>query len=477
MVKSFFDYPEAIQYAENRYISQKLDGGGYIITIDDGAWALLSQDEYNLLQTHRVSEDPELFKRLEGLGIIITKSNQDKIIDDYCARFSHVFNGISLHIAAVTSRCNQRCLYCYMNPRPVNSKGCDMDEDTAEKVVNFIFQTPAPSINIEFQGGEPLLNFPIIQYIIEYSKKLNKKYKKKVVYSLVTNLTLMREDILNYLIKNRVALCTSLDGPEEVHNKNRRFLGGAGTYEHVVHWIKDIKTQFGYPINAMPVITRFSLPHATDIIDEYIRLGFDRIRMKHMIYCGLVRENWKRIGYTPEEYLNFWKEALDYCFKINKNGRRFIEGTSVLMARKFLSRDFQAYTCLGWPCGAALTQASYDYRGDIRTCDESRSFEEFKIGNVKRDGYRSVYTSPKVLNVVALSSGLSSLCDACVWHPYCNNCIVSAFGMQGNPISKLPLDYDCKIRKGSIEHIFNLLAYSNENRKILIDWCSTKRGV
>jgi len=352
-----------------------------------------------------------------------------------------------------------------------------MDEDTAEKVVNFIFQTPAPLINIEFQGGEPLLNFPIIQYVIEYSKKLNKKYKKNLLHSIVTNLTLMREDILKYLIENRVSICTSLDGPKEVHDKNRRYLTGRGTYENVVHWMRDIKTQFGYGVSALPVITNFSLPYAKEIVDEYVRLGFDRIRIKHMIYIGLARENWKRIGYTPEEYLDFWKQALNHCFEINKGGKRFIEGTSVLLARKFLSRDYQAYTCLGWPCGAALSQSSYDPHGDIRACDESRSLEEFKIGNVKKDDYRTVYTSPKVLNIVALTSGLNTLCDACVWHPYCNNCIVSTFGSQGNPVPLLPLDSECKIRKGLLEHVFKTLVYSNQNRKILINWCTTKRGV
>jgi len=477
MVTSFFDYPEPLQYVENRYISKKLETGDYVVTIDNGAWALLSEEEYKLLKTHRVAEDAELFKKLESLGIILTQSNQNKVVDDYCARFAHISNGVSLHIVAVTSRCNQRCLYCYVDPKPVSSKGFDMDEETAKKVVDFIFQTPSKVLTIEFQGGEPLLNFPIIQYIIEYSEKLNKKYKKDLVYTLVTNLTLMQEDILKYLIKHRVGICTSLDGPKEVHDKNRKYLSGRGTYDNVVHWIKDIRTQFAYNVNALPVITKFSLPYAKEIVDEYANLGFSRIRIKHMIYCGLARKNWKKIGYTPEEYLNFWKEALSYCFEINKTGRMFVEGTALLIARKFLSREYQAFTCLGWPCGAALTQSSYDPYGNIRACDESRSFEEFKIGDVRKDDYRSVYASPRALNIVALTSGLNSLCDACVWHPYCNNCIVSSFGKEGNPVPKLPVDYECKIRKGLIEHVFKTLVYSKQNRKILMKWSSSKYGV
>lgn len=148
------------------------------MTIDNGAWALLSEEEHELLKTHRVSENPDLFKKLESLGIIITQSNQAKVVGDYQARFSHICNGTSLHIAAITSRCNQRCLYCYVNPKPISSKGFDMDKDTAKRVVEFMFQSPSKAITIEFQGGEPLLNFPIIQYIIDYSKKLNKNTRR-----------------------------------------------------------------------------------------------------------------------------------------------------------------------------------------------------------------------------------------------------------------------------------------------------------
>jgi radical SAM protein with 4Fe4S-binding SPASM domain len=196
-----------------------------------------------------------------------------------------------------------------------------------------------------------------------------------------------------------------------------------------------------------------------------------------MLYAGFARENWDKIGYTPEQYVDFWKKAFDYCLELNRRGKYFIEGTSVIIARKLLSREYQSYTCMGNPCGAGLSQTSYNYDGSIYACDEAKSFDIFKIGDVRKDSYKEVYASPRTLNIVSLSSGVNFLCDSCVWHPYCNSCMVSTYGSQGTPIPKLPMDTECKVRGAQIEHVFKTLTSSPENRKILLRWCSTNRGV
>lgn len=360
---------------------------------------------------------------------------------------------------------------------PPKSKDFLMDEDTAESVVDFILQTPAKSIDIEFQGGEPLTNFSIIQHIIDYSKKANEKIKKKINFIMVTNLTLMDDDILKYCVKNNLRFCTSLDGPKEVHDKNRHYIDGRGSYEDVTHWIKDITVQYGLSLNALPTITKFSLPYWKEIVDEYAKLGFNRIRIRHLLNAGRASECWDQIGYTPDEFLNFWKNALEHCLEINKKGRYFLEGMAVLISRKILSKDQQAYTCFGSPCGTALSQAAYDYEGNVFACDESRSFEIFKLGNVKEDTYKKIFTSPAALSLVALSSHIASMCNACVFHPYCGTCLVSTYGAQKNLISKTPLDAECKIRGGMVEHIFKKLLLHEDDRKILLKWMSTKKGV
>jgi radical SAM protein with 4Fe4S-binding SPASM domain len=149
----------------------------------------------------------------------------------------------------------------------------------------------------------------------------------------------------------------------------------------------------------------------------------------------------------------------------------------ILIARKILSKDWQAYTCWGPLCGAGLAHAAYDQWGNVYACDESRSLDVFKLGNVKEKTYKEIYSSPSSLALVALSSGLSSVCDACVFHPFCGTCLVSTFGSQRNLISKLPLDGECKIRGGMVEHVFRKLIFSKDDRKVLLKWTSTKKGL
>ena len=476
MAISYFNYPDETEYIHNRFLTKKLGENRYLITTDHGAWAILSKKEYDTLRKGQLNQDPSLLDLLERKGIILTKRNVEKILSDTRDRFSHVFNGTSLHVITTTLRCNQKCIYCHALSRPMDAKEYDMDEETARAVVDFIFQSPSKTIGIEFQGGEPLANFDIIKYIIEYAKKKNRTEKRNMRFMIVSNMTMMTKDILKYLLKNSVSLCTSLDGPKEVHDKNRPYFDGRGSYDDVVHWIKDIKKQNAYVLGALPTITKYSLPYWKEIIDEYRRLGFDRIRIRNLMNLGFASKRWDEIGYTAEEFLDFWKKSLDYILSLNRQGIRFIEAMSVIIARQFLSKDRQAYTCWGSPCGAALMQSAYNQNGDVYTCDEGRSFDIFKLGNVKKNTYKEIYTSPAVMNIISLSSGLSSLCDACVWHPYCTHCLTCNYGQQGSLVTKLPESFECKIKKGMIEYVFDKLTNSPD-RKYLLNWSMAKFGV
>jgi sulfatase maturation enzyme AslB (radical SAM superfamily) len=92
----------------------------------------------------------------------------------------------------VTLRCNQKCSYCHASSvDDVATTLFDMDSATAKRCVECVFMSPAQNIKIEFQGGEPLLNFEVIRTIVEYAEELNADYKKKVEFVICTNLTII----------------------------------------------------------------------------------------------------------------------------------------------------------------------------------------------------------------------------------------------------------------------------------------------
>jgi len=471
--EGFVNIPHAI----GNYRIHKFDEDHILITTEHGAWVVLNKQEFDLLRTDNLAQDLNLFSTLEEKGVIITERNFDRIAQMYRERFHHLFNGINLHIVVPTLRCNQGCIYCQANSKPMKAKSFDMDRKTARAVIDFIFQSPSQFLTIEFQGGEPLVNFPIVQYIVEYAKEKNRsksceggwwKGRKNVNFRLVSNFTLMDDDILDYLIENSVGLNTSLDGPKKLHDKNRPFTGSS--YRKVVYWIGKIRER-NYGVSAMPTISKFSLSYPKEIVDEYLRRGFNNCWMRPLNIAGVAAKTWEKIGYTPEQFVDFWKKYIEYVFKTNEKVK-FADQTCTDFLKRIITLRPPLNACLGAPCGACTIQTAYNQWGDIYTCDEARSCEVFNLGNVKKSDYKKIFTSNHALNFIGLTSSVASFCESCEWHPYCSPCLVSNFGSQGNLITN-PNDFLCKIRKKQVEFIYKQLILS-ENRKMLLSWLSGK---
>src|SRR5262249_54693790 len=143
----------------------------------------------------------------------------------------------------ITLRCDQICGYCHASRTNLDAQGYDMNEETARAVVDRIFETTSPSLTIEFQGGEPLVNWPILQFVVEYARKKNETAGKALMFSLVTNMSMMTDEKADWLVDNGVMVCTSFDGPREVHEENRH-LARASSYDAVVKWIAALNARY-----------------------------------------------------------------------------------------------------------------------------------------------------------------------------------------------------------------------------------------
>lgn len=432
-------------------------GKGYLVTTDYGSWAYLDDKEYKQLQSGSVTEP--LQSILKKQGIILNEDNIDTFVSDYRKKSSYLFQGTSLHIVVPTLRCNMTCVYCHANAKAAKAKGCDMDKATAKKTVDFIFQSPSPAITIEFQGGEPLLRFDIVKYIVEYAEKKNLELKKNMQFSLVTNLTLMNEDILNFVISHNIGICTSLDGPKKLHNTNRQ------EYDKTAPWIKKILKK--HTLNAMLLVTKHTLPYHKEIVDEYVKHGLPKIWIKPVNRLGYAQKNWKDVGMTAEEYLEFWKKALDRIVKVNR--KRFLaENYTTIILRKILTKESVNFTDLESPCGAAIGQLAYNYNGSIHTCDEGRLYDIFRLGTVD-DKYKDIVASTGTCGIVRASINDNPICEVCAYKPYCGLCPVCNYADNNTLIPKLP-DRRCRILKGMFDHIFEKLLLDKEYRKVFFSW-------
>lgn len=426
-----------------------------ILLINDyGEYEWLTEIEYDNLINKKINE--ETYSKYELKGIIITDKNLNLIQEHYRLKKNFLFHGTSLHIIVPTLRCNQDCIYCHASKKNVDDQNYDMNEETAKKTVDIIFQSPAQSITIEFQGGEPLLNFEIVKIIINYAKEKNEVVKKSIKFALVTNLQLMNEEKLNYLIENDVDICTSLDGPEELHNKNRPH----SSHKLVVYWIKKIQEEYkikkihNHNVNALLTVTKYSLPLWKEIIDEYMKLNLKLIHVRFLNYLGNAQETWKNISYTAEEFIDFWKKSTEY---ILLNSEKIEERTWNLINVKANTEYDPNFLDWRSPCGAAIGQLVYDYNGSVYTCDEGRMIGEdiFKIGDVYKNTYKDLTTCDETCAIIASSiNDTNSYCDICAYKPYCGLCPVCNYGEQGNIIAKIPETTRCKIFKAQFKYFF-----------------------
>ena len=101
-----------------------------------------------------------------------------------------------LHIFVVTLRCDHSCRYCQVSRKNSDRSAFDMSRETAKRAVEATFKSPSKYIKIEFQGGEPLLNFPLVQFIIAEARHINEEERRELSFVICSNLALLDEEIL-----------------------------------------------------------------------------------------------------------------------------------------------------------------------------------------------------------------------------------------------------------------------------------------
>lgn len=438
---------EGIDYISNfyRYSLYNKEKNLYLLTIDTGDFIFLNSSALKQLKKGKI-ENKEIYNKLSQKGIIIDTNNFNNIVKSYKKRYSFLENGTSLHIVILTSRCNLKCTYCYASADEIDSsiEDKDLDKKTAKKIVDFILSSPSHAITIEFQGGEILTNFEVLKYMANYAKEENKKIKKDLRLSFTSNFTLMTNEIANWFIENNIPMCTSLDGPKIVHDKNRYILAKnnihIGTYDKVIYWIKKINQIYKQKnikknVNALMTITKHSLPYYKEIIDEYLNLEMSFVDIRSMTLIGRSIENINTdLQYSKQEYIEFYEKSIAYIDEINKKNKdnksnfQITERLRKVYETKILELKPAYHTEYENPCGAATGQITYHNDGSIYTCNEAMGREEFKLGNVFEDCWKDIFSKKETQKAI-LNSMLESnvICDRCSYKPYCSTCMVENY--------------------------------------------------
>lgn len=455
------------------YFNFKENKNNYLITNDIGKYNFLSKQDFkNLIQ--RKELNTELKQELIQKGFIY-EGNEEIFASNQAMKLrrakEYLLVPTTLHIFVVSKNCNFNCIYCQAGN--LNQKeNYNMSKETAKKAVDIAMESPSRYLTFEFQGGEPLMNFETIRYIIEYSKSISDR--KYIEYNLVSNLTLLTDKMIEFFIDNKVTICTSIDGDKELQNKNRPYKN-ADSYQETINKIKKLKEK-QITVNAIETTTKYSLNKYKEIVDEYIELGLESIFIRPLTKLGKADNNWNNIGYEAEEFLEFYKKALDYIIEKNKQGIFLSEGHSNIFLKKILLNQPVNYMELRSPCGGAIGQLAYYDDGNIYTCDEGRMLSEmgddsFKLGNVYKNTYKELMQCD-CAKAMCVSSCIECLpyCSTCAYMPYCGTCPVINLAQDDNIFSQNPKEYRCKIYGGILDILFNYIENQPDVVEIFKNW-------
>jgi uncharacterized protein len=382
-----------------------------------------------------------------------------------------------LHIFVVTLRCEHSCHYCQVSRVSPDKSRYDMTPETAARSLDLVFRSPSPAISIEFQGGEPLLNFDLIRFVVEDAERRNVAAGKQIQFVITTNLALVTDDILKFCRHHQILVSTSLDGPAAIHNINRPRPGN-DSHELTVKGIERARAILGQDrVSALMTTTKLTLDSPESVVDEYVRLRFDHIVLRPLSPYGFAVKTKLKTGYDTDAFLTFYKRALDYIIDLNRRGTFFVEGFAQLLLTRILTPFPTGYVDLQSPAGAGISAAVYNYDGDVYVSDEARMLAEmgdktFKMGSVFSDSYETMFGG-ELLRTLVDASCVESLpgCSDCALQTWCGADPVENYAKQGNIFGHRPTGDFCHRNMGIMKHLLRLYHDGDEVvRRIFWSW-------
>ena len=475
--KQFFD---ASGYNFLPFRFRRLNGDSVLLTNDVGEFACLSSETFKQFIDRQLTSNRREYLDLKSKFFLSdgSSASQTRILASrYRTKKSFLDGFTKLHLFVVTLRCDHSCPYCQVSRQCEDKMKYDMSRQTAFKAADVMLKGPAPTITCEFQGGEPLLNFPLIEELILYIKAKNERIGKRIDFVVCTNLAPLTDKHLDFFKAHDVKVSTSLDGPAIVHDVNRPWAKGS-SHQIVVRNLQRVQEALGMDaISALMTTTKTSLSYPDEIVDEYLRLGLRSIVLRSLSPFGFAVKTMNAIGYSADEFVHFYKRVFDRILDVNRGGTTFSEGMANLILSKILTPFPTSYVDLQSPAGAGFGAVAYSYDGDVYASDESRMLAEandktFRLGNVMQDSYETIFYGERMQQIAsaACNEALPG-CSDCVFQPYCGADPVYNYATQGDMVGNRPMSGFCNKTMPIMSYLFELLLRKDDElERIFLAW-------
>ncbi len=458
-----------------------LDEERYVLTNMAGEYLVSVRDKLSDLLQHKLSNDDPTYIELRARHFLIDEDSSiapELLSIKLRTRYDRLAEFTGLHIFVVTLRCEHSCPYCQVSRQSEDKLRYDMSPEIAIGAIDLALRSPSRNIKIEFQGGEPLLNFELIKFIVLEAKKKNQQRGKNLAFVIATNLALVSQEILKFCREHSILISTSLDGPKDLHNTNRPRPGG-NSYEKTIEGIKLVREMLGRDqVSALMTTTEASLNRVKEIIDEYLAQDFNGIFLRPLSPYGFAIKTKSYRAYNAERWLDFYKEGIEYIIELNRQNINFMEYYAATVLKKMLTSEDPGYVDLMSPSGIGIGAVVYNYDGSVYASDESRMLaemgeEKFKLGKVLENSYEQIFTSPNLLDPLEESFAYSvPMCNDCAFEPYCGADPVFHYALYKDYVGRKPESEFCSRNMETFRFLIKKMEGDRFVRQLFTKWAN-----
>lgn len=383
--------------------------------------------EETIEEIEKIKQDGKLFSKdiYEGKNLDLKK--RDSVVKALCLHVAHT--------------CNLNCEYCFAGQGKYHGKDAIMSFEVGKQALDFLVKNSGTRKNLEvdFFGGEPLVNFDVVKQLVKYARSIEKETGKHFRFTLTTNGMLLDDDVIDFLNKEMNNVVLSLDGRKEINDAKRKKINGEGSYDIIVPKFQNfVKKRGNKEYYMRGTFTRNNLDFTKDIF-HMADLGFKELSMEPVVS-------------SPDTDYALKEEDLDTIFE------QYEILAKEMIKRRKQGNPFTFYHYMidlsGGPCiykritgcGSGTEYLAVTPTGDFYPCHQFVGDEKFLMGNV-RDGV----TNTELRDEFKLCNAYSRKeCKDCWAKLYCSGgCSANAYHATGS-INNV-YEYGCKLFKKRIE--------------------------
>ncbi len=375
---------------------------------------------------------------LKENGQLFAEDNFEPLAPKLKEKSAGIVKALCLHVA---HSCNLNCSYCFASQGKYHGERAIMSYEVGKQALDFLVAHSGTRRNLEvdFFGGEPLLNFDVVKQLVAYARSIEKAHNKNFRFTLTTNGMLIDDDVIDFANKEMSNVVLSLDGRKEVHDRFRVDYAGNGSYDRIVPLFQKLVKARGNKNYYMRGTFTHHNPDFLNDIKTMLDLGFTELSMEPVV-CAEDSPS----ALTAEDLpivLNQYEELAKLLIERRKEGRPFTFYHYMI--------DLKGGPCIYKRisgCGSGTEYMAVTPQGDLYPCHQFVGEEKFRLGNV----YEGVTNTTMQNEFAKCNVYTRSECRDCWAKLYCSGgCAANAYHATGsvNGVYK----YGCELFKKRME--------------------------